>query len=61
MPIVLTANAMKGVEPGGVLRVQADDRAFPADIEAWCKKMGVEIVSMKTERGHFVAELRRKS
>ena len=59
MPIVLMAKAIRNVEPGDGIVVQADDRAFPKDVEAWCKKTGNRLVSLAEKVGFFEAEIRR--
>ena len=59
MPIVLLAKKMREVTVGEHLVVQADDRAFPQDIEAWCKKTGNELIELRREPSHFAAEIRR--
>jgi tRNA 2-thiouridine synthesizing protein A len=60
LPIVLTAKAVKTIAIGETLAVQADDRAFVLDIEAWCKKTGHELLGIETKEGYFEATLRRK-
>jgi TusA-related sulfurtransferase len=40
MPIVRISQAMKALAPGDRLRVEASDPAFPADVEAWVRRMG---------------------
>lgn len=59
MPIVLMAKAMNTLAPGDRLIVQADDRAFPEDVQAWCKKTGHELVELANKSGYFEAEIRR--
>ncbi len=59
MPIVLMAKAIRDVNVGDALLVQADDRAFPKDVEAWCKKTGNTLVSLAEKAGTFEAEIRR--
>lgn len=59
MPIVLTAKAIRGIEIGAGLSVLADDRAFPSDVEAWCKKTGNALVSLERKSDYFEAEIRR--
>ena len=49
MPIVLMAKALKDISAGARLVVQADDRAFPEDVKAWCKKTGHELVSLDSK------------
>ena len=59
LPIVLLAKAMKKSSPGEQVSVLADDRAFPQDIEAWCKRTGHELSSMeRAGEGHFAAVIR---
>jgi TusA-related sulfurtransferase len=60
MPIVLTAKAMKTLAAGDELAVQANDRAFVPDIEAWCKKTGNELLGIETKDGFFEAKLRKR-
>jgi TusA-related sulfurtransferase len=59
MPIVILAKAMRDVAMGEVLCVHADDRAFPEDVEAWCRKTGNVLVALRKENKHFAAEIRR--
>jgi len=59
MPIVLLAKAIRDVSVGEHLVIQADDRAFPQDVEAWCKKTGNGLVELRRETSHFQAEIRR--
>lgn len=58
LPIVRISQAMKDVEPGGILTVEADDAAFPADIRAWAQMTGHELVSLE-EGAVWIACLRR--
>ena len=51
MPIVLMAKAIGSVAPGELITVQADDRAFPQDVEAWCKKTGNVLVELAQRVG----------
>jgi tRNA 2-thiouridine synthesizing protein A len=59
MPIVLIAQAARSASPGEKLAVMADDRAFPEDIRAWCKKTGYELVSLETKSGYFEARIKK--
>lgn len=60
MPIVLIAKAIRAVDVGAALSVLADDRAFPSDVEAWCKKTGNALVSLEQKSDHFEAQIRRE-
>jgi tRNA 2-thiouridine synthesizing protein A len=59
LPIVLTAKAVRTMAVGENLNVQADDRAFLPDIEAWCRKTGHLLVSSATKDGYYEAVVRR--
>jgi TusA-related sulfurtransferase len=47
MPIVALAKAVRSMETGQVLEVQAKDRAFRSDIEAWARRTGHSIDDFK--------------
>lgn len=59
MPIVLAAKALKEMAPGQSLTVIADDRAFPEDIRAWCRKMNHQLVSLLPKDRFFEAVVRK--
>jgi TusA-related sulfurtransferase len=59
MPIVLLAKALKDVSSGTRMVVQADDRAFPEDVKAWCKKTGHELVSLDNKPGYYEAVIKK--
>jgi len=59
LPIVLLAKAMRDASAGTTLTVQADDRAFPEDVRAWCRKTGCELVSLDNKPGYYEAVIRK--
>ena len=59
LPIVLIAKALRAVGTGQSLLIQADDRAFPEDVRAWCRKTNNELVSLETKGGFFEAVVKR--
>lgn len=59
LPIVLTARALRAVPVGEQVTVRADDRAFPEDIRAWCRKTSHELVSLEAKAGFYEAVIRR--
>ena len=59
LPIVLLAKATRALEYGQTLIVQADDRAFPQDVEAWCRKTGNELVQLERSDTFFEAHIRK--
>lgn len=45
---------IRGIADGDTIEVRADDRAFPADVAAWCKKTNNALVRLETRTdGHF--------
>ncbi len=44
MPIVKSAKAMRELTPGQVLKIMATDRGAAADIPAWARDTGNELV-----------------
>jgi tRNA 2-thiouridine synthesizing protein A len=59
MPIVLMAKALRDVTSGTALLVQADDRAFPEDVRAWCRKMNHELLSLESKTGFYEAIVKK--
>jgi tRNA 2-thiouridine synthesizing protein A len=47
MPIVKMAKAIKGIEIGQVIEAEASDPGVMADIPAWCKSTGNELIKME--------------
>ncbi len=46
MPIVKISKAIRDMEPGQCLEVEATDPAFRADVEAWSAKTGHAILAV---------------
>lgn len=61
LPIVLTARAIRALAAGETLLIQADDRAFPADIKAWCNKTGNELLGVEVKGAFAEATIRKSS
>ena len=59
LPIVLIAKALRDAASGTRLTVQADDRAFPEDVKAWCRKTGHELVSFDNKPGFYQAVIQK--
>ena len=59
MPIVLLAKALREAGSGSRMTVQADDRAFPEDVKAWCRKTGNELLSLDSKPGYYEAVIRK--
>jgi len=60
MPIVKTAQAVKGLASGQTLEVLATDPGSIKDFAAWSKTTGNEIVEQSADGGVFRFVLRRK-
>ena len=45
MPVIKTQNAIKKLQPGDVLTVQASDPGVLHDIPAWCRINGHKVLS----------------
>ena len=60
MPIVKTAQAVKGLASGQVLEVLATDAGSVKDFAAWSKATGHEIVEQSVDGGVYRFVLRRK-
>jgi len=60
MPIVKTAQAIKGLASGQVLEVLATDPGSTKDFEAWSKTTGNLMVEHSADGGVFRFVLRKK-
>ena len=58
-PIVELMRAIRGVDDGDTVEVIADDRAFPADVAAWCRKTNNALVKLDTRADGHVAVIRK--
>ena len=59
LPIVLIAKTLREAGSGTRLTIQADDRAFPEDVRAWCRKTGNELVSLDNKPGYYEALIKK--
>ena len=60
MPIVKTAQAIKGLASGQILEVLATDPGSAKDFEAWSKTTGNVLVEKTADGGVFRFILRKK-
>ena len=51
MPIVRTKRAMDELLSGDILEVQATDKGSKADLSAWTKSTGHQLIDTKEENG----------
>jgi tRNA 2-thiouridine synthesizing protein A len=60
MPIVELMRVVKTMRAGDAVEVLADDKAFPADVTAWCKKTGHRLVTLVERGGAHVALVKKE-
>lgn len=51
MPIVKISRAMKVLQLGDRLAVEASDPSFKADVEAWARKLGHSVLEFQESAG----------
>lgn len=59
VPIMKIAKAIKTVQVGQVVEMLADDPGAPADMKAWTKQTGHELLDSQEEGGTFRFLIRR--
>ncbi len=59
MPVVKMAKAIKEIQPGEVLEAYATDPGVMADIPAWCRTTGNELVTIEKQDKQFHFVVRR--
>jgi tRNA 2-thiouridine synthesizing protein A len=59
MPIVKIAKAIKEVEVGQVIEAFATDPGVMADIPAWCRTTGNELITLEKQDKQFHFVVRR--
>jgi NADPH-dependent 2,4-dienoyl-CoA reductase/sulfur reductase-like enzyme/peroxiredoxin family protein/rhodanese-related sulfurtransferase/TusA-related sulfurtransferase len=58
-PIQRLQEAMDGLQPGDEVRVRATDLGFASDVEAWSRRQGHAVLSVKSEGGRVLAHVRK--
>ncbi len=59
LPVIKTSKAIQEIAVGQVLKMIATDPGAPADMEAWSKQTGHELLASEQEDGKFVFYIRR--
>ena len=59
MPVVKMAKAIKEVQPGEIIEAFATDPGVMADIPAWCRTTGNELVTLEKQDKQFHFIVRR--
>lgn len=60
LPVLKARKAMRGVPPGGLLKVLATDPGAPADFAAFCEVTGHRLERSGEEDGALVFAIRAK-
>ncbi len=60
VPVVKVSQAIKELPAGGVLEAFATDPGVQADIPAWCRTTGNELLKMERRDGVFRFIIRRR-
>ena len=60
MPIVKTAQAVKGLPSGALVEVLATDPGSVKDVAAWCRSTGNELVEQSADGAVLRFVIRRK-
>jgi TusA-related sulfurtransferase len=58
-PIVELMRAVRAIGDGDTVEIIADDRAFPADVAAWCRKTNNALLSLDKRADAHVAVIRK--
>ncbi|MDQ3945627.1 MAG: sulfurtransferase TusA family protein [Actinomycetota bacterium] len=59
IPVIKTAQAIKGIDPGQVLELLATDPGVEPDMKAWSSRTGNELLGIEREGEVFHVFLRR--
>jgi len=59
LPVIRMSKAIKEIAIGQVLKVIATDPGAPADMEAWARQTGNELIDAHEENGKYVFFFRR--
>jgi TusA-related sulfurtransferase len=59
MPIVKTAKLMKALEPGIIVKLITTDKGSLADVPAWAKTTGNELLGTAEAGGEFTFYLKK--
>jgi tRNA 2-thiouridine synthesizing protein A len=61
VPIIETANKIKGMKSGETLTVLSDDQGIKNDMPNWCNLTGNEFLGISEENGEIQAFIRKKA
>ncbi len=59
MPIIMISKEIKKIEVGQVLALMADDEGIQADLPAWCKTTGNELLELAKNDSVFTGYIKK--
>lgn len=59
MPVIKTAQSIKGMKIGQVLEVVATDMGVAKDLPAWCRSTGQEYLGLEEKDGEYRAYIKK--
>lgn len=59
-PIMKVKQKIDELKQGDVLEITANDAGFAADLPAWCRSCGHEVLSVETQDGKIVGRIRKQ-
>jgi TusA-related sulfurtransferase len=59
LPIVKLSKEIKAAQSGQVIKMLATDKGAPADLQAWTRQTGNELLDSHEENGTFVFFVRK--
>ena len=60
VPIIRTAERMRRMAPGGILKVLSDDRVILVDMPAWCRANRVDYLGARQEGPEYHLFIRKR-
>lgn len=60
LPVIKVSKEIKAMQVGQILKMIATDKGAPADMDAWSRQTGNELLDSHQEDGKFVFFIRRK-
>lgn len=61
LPVIRTSQALRNLDPGGVVELLSDDPAIEHDMPAFCRSHGHTILHVSTEGGRYRYLIRKSA
>lgn len=58
-PLMKLKEGMDKIQPGDVLHIKASDPGFYADVQAWARRTGTEVLSLSKQKGLVDVQLKK--